>query len=320
MNLINSKIVSAAKKMLLDCMGAKPGENVLIVCDEKKIGVAYSFAHAGREAGLNVTLVEGQSQTKGDVPPLVAGAMLNADVALIMTSMSYSHTAARGAATKAGVRIATMPMLTEEIAENYLDADYTEIAKLSIALKEKLDAASVARVTSPWGTDLTMNIKGREAMADYGDLGKSGDFGNLPAGEACLAPLEDDVNGVFVMQEGDCVAYLGYVKDTLTLTVEHGKITKIEGDRTAQELRDFLKDKDEGSVGIAELGIGTNGAARLIGHPLLDEKVLGTIHIAFGNSIHLGGVRDSNIHYDCVTRGNTVYLDDVCVMKDGTLL
>lgn len=314
---INPKIVPGAQQLLTECLGAKPEERVLIVCDEQKIDVAYSFAHAGRELGLNVMLAEGQSQSKGDVPEMVAKAMLEADVEIIITSMSYSHTAARGAATKTGARIATMPMLNQRIAEEFLVADYGAIAHRSRLLEAMLNKASTARITTPYGTDVTLSLEGRVAMADTGQLLRPGDFGNLPAGEGLIAPLEDRADGIFVMQPGDCIAYIGYVKDQLTLTLKNGRIAAIEGGTTAQELRDFLRDKDEESDGIAELGIGTNPTAKLIGHPLLDEKVMGTVHIAFGNSKFFGGERISNIHYDCIIDNVTLYLDDVCIMKDG---
>jgi len=315
--IANEKALQGAKKMLLQCMGAKPGEKVLIVCDEKKIEVAQSFAIAGWEEGLDLAMMVGRSQTKGDVPALVAKAMLEADVELIITSMSYSHTKARSAATEAGARIATMPLLTEEIAEKYLNADYEEIGRRSRCLEVMLNKASTARVTTKHGTDITLGINGRVAMADTGSLLTRGAFGNLPAGEGLIAPLEDQANGVFVMQPGDCIAYMGYVKDTVTMTVKDGRIVSIDGGVTAREYRDFLKDKDEEATGIAELGIGTNPTAKLIGHPLLDEKVMGTVHIAFGNSAFFGGKRISNIHVDCIIRDATLFLDSECVIKEG---
>ena len=314
---INKKILPGAKKVLLQCMGAKPSEKVLIVCDEKKIDVAQSFAAAGWEAGLDVTLQVARLQSKGDVPALTAKAMLEADVALVMTSMSYSHTKARSEATKAGARIATMPMLTAEIAEEYLDADYDEISRRSQILADMLNQASTARVLTNQGTDMALSIKGRVAMADTGLLHTRGAFGNLPAGEGLIAPLENQANGLFVMQPGDCIAYLGYVQDTVTMTVKDGYIVNIAGGQTAQAYLDFLRDKDAEATGIAELGIGTNPKAKLIGHPLLDEKVMGTVHLAFGNSAYFGGTRISNIHVDCIIRDATLFLDDVCVIKDG---
>lgn len=313
----SNHIQFGAKKILLQCMGAKPEEKVLIVCDEKTLEVAHDFLLAGWQSGLNVNLLVTKSQQKGNVDPLVERTMLEADVELLITSMSYSHTAARASATMSGVRIATMPMLTTKIAENFLDADYKEIMRRSCRLEAMLNEASTARVVTRHGTDITLGIHNRIAMADTGILTAPGAFGNLPAGEGLIAPLENHADGVFVMQPGDCIAYIGKVKDPVTIHVKEGYITSIDGGETAQAYREFLKDKDVEAYGIAELGIGTNPIAKLIGHPLIDEKVMGTVHIAFGNSAYFGGKRVSNIHVDCIIREATLYLDDTPVLENG---
>jgi leucyl aminopeptidase (aminopeptidase T) len=80
-------------------------------------------------------------------------------------------------------------------------------------------------------------------------------------------------------------------RTTSFYTVQDGRITEIEGRVSAQKLRDFLEDKDSEAYGIAEFGIGTNPARKIIGHPLVDEKVWGTVHIAFGMNSSIGGVR-----------------------------
>jgi aminopeptidase len=71
---------------------------------------------------------------------------------------------------------------------------------------------------------------------------------------------------------------------------------------------------------IAELGIGTNPAARLTGNVLEDEKALGTIHLAFGTSLGIGGVNRSSVHIDGLVLRPTVELDGRMLMEDGTLV
>lgn len=107
------------------------------------------------------------------------------------------------------------------------------------------------------------------------------------------------------------------MKDDITLTLKDGMITDISGGESAKMLTEFLADKDENARGIAEFGIGTNPGAKIIGHPLVDEKVWGTIHIAFGMNLSIGGTRDSNIHYDCIINAPTVWVDDVMILDKG---
>lgn len=311
----NRKIVEAAKKLILNCMGTKMDEKLLIVADEKTFDLGYGFAVAGRECGIETTFVEAPAQTKGEPPEAVAAAMEAADVEFLLTSMSYSHVKARIAATEKGARIASMPMMNMEIAENYLDADYPFIKKISEELAEMLTKAKTVRVTTEKGTDITFSAEGRECHADTGLLTNKGDLGNLPAGEAYFAPIENIGTGTIVVD--GCIAYVGVLEDDITLTLADGMITNIEGGEGAAKLLDFLKDKDVEAKGIAEFGIGTNPGAKIIGHPLVDEKVWGTIHIAFGMNLSFGGTRESNIHYDCIINKPTVYVDDVMIMKDG---
>jgi len=53
---------------------------------------------------------------------------------------------------------------------------------------------------------------------------------------------------------------------------------------------------------LAELGIGTNYKARIIGTILEDEKAYDTIHVAFGSNHTFGGTVNAGVHIDCVTK------------------
>lgn len=312
---INRKIVEAAKKLIIDCLGTKKDEQLLIVGDEKTSELAYGFTVAGRECGISTTYVEAPSQAKGEPPATVGAAMAEANVEFLLTSMSYSHVNARIAATNKGARIASMPMMNTNIAENYLNADYPLIKKVSEQLADMLTTAKVVRVVTDKGTDVTLYIEGRACHADTGDLTETGALGNLPAGEAYIAPLENVGEGKIVVD--GCIAYLGPVEDDVILNLNDGRITAIEGNKSASALKRFLEDKDEEAWGIAEFGIGTNPGAKIIGHPLVDEKVWGTIHIAFGMNASMGGTRQSNIHYDCIINSPTVWIDGQLVLDHG---
>ena len=68
---------------------------------------------------------------------------------------------------------------------------------------------------------------------------------------------------------------------------------------------------------VAELGIGTYEAAILNGIILEDEKVYGTVHVAFGTNTSFGGVNKADCHMDGIILKPTLYLDDTLVIKDG---
>ena len=68
---------------------------------------------------------------------------------------------------------------------------------------------------------------------------------------------------------------------------------------------------------IAELGIGTNECAKLCGIILEDEKIYGSVHVAFGTNTSFGGITKADCHLDGIVLAPTLYLDDECVIRDG---
>jgi leucyl aminopeptidase (aminopeptidase T) len=63
--------------------------------------------------------------------------------------------------------------------------------------------------------------------------------------------------------------------------------------------------------------VGTNDAAQLTGNVLEDEKILGTVHIAFGASAGIGGTVSVAIHLDAVVLDATLELDGRTVLDAG---
>jgi leucyl aminopeptidase (aminopeptidase T) len=62
--------------------------------------------------------------------------------------------------------------------------------------------------------------------------------------------------------------------------------------------------------------IGINHGTKIIGNMLLDEKVEGTIHFAFGDSYNIGK-SNSNFHTDLLIKNPSIFADGKCVMEIG---
>lgn len=304
-----------------DCMGAKRNESVLVITDELKREIGYSLYENAKALGHHSLYVEMKSgKINGEEPPAaIAELMKKFDVVLVPTAKSITHTDARRNASALGVRVATFPGITKEIMIRGMNADYKSIAARSIKLKKILEKGELVRVTSPSGTDITFSIKGRTAIASKGLFHKKGESGNLPTGETFLAPVEGTSNGIFVVDGS--FAGLGLMKNAnIKVEVKGGFATKITGGKPAQRLKAMLDQVGKKAYNIAEFGIGTNDSAKLSGLLLEDEKVMGTIHIALGNNVTMGGTFNVPIHLDGVIKKPTVYLDNKILMKDGKLL
>ncbi len=300
------------------CLGVRPKENVLVVTDPPRLKIARALFDASRRVGAKVTLVCMPVGTKhGDEPPqVVAGAMRAADVVLAPTTYSLTHTQARLRACKAGARVATMPMITEEMmSRGAMLADYHAVKRLTMKIVGRLDKASEVEIASPAGTELRLGIEGRRAHPDTGILHRPGDFGNLPAGEAYIAPVEGTAEGLVVVDG----SMIGTLRGRTMIKVEEGKAVRIWG-KHADKLVKMLGKAGGKAYNLAEFGIGTNPKARLKGIVLEDEKVMGTCHIALGDNSTFGGRVRAGIHIDGIMLRPTVRFDGKVVMRDGRLL
>ncbi len=259
-------------------------------------------------------------KSNGEEPPdPVAELMKLVDVILIPTSKSLSHTDSRRVASKAGVRIATLPGITEDMMTRTLNADYKEIARKSDVLAEVISNASNIRITTGKGTDINLVVEGREGHSDTGLNHNAGDFSNLPAGEAYVAPLEGRSEGVIVFDGS--MAGVGILTDEIIkVVVEEGFATEITGGGAAEKLYSIMEPFGKLAFNVAELGIGTHDKALITGEVLEDEKVIGTVHIAFGDNKSMGGTVRVASHLDGVIKDPTVIVDGDMVMDKGRIL
>ena len=310
-------LFKAAQVAINNCLAVRKGESVLVITDEPERKIGYAFWEAAKEAGSEAMLLEilPRSSNGEEPPEAVAKLMKDFDVLIIPTSRSMSHTKARREACKAGARCVTLPGILEDTMQRTLNADYHEIAQRSIKLAGIVSQGRRAKVTTPAGTDITMSLEGRECHADTGLVHNPGDFSNLPAGEAYIAPVEGTANGI-IMVDG---AMVGKVKKPIQIVVKDGFATQITGDRSAEELEKMLEPFGQPGRNIAELGIGTNHKARIVGSVLEDEKVMGTVHMALGDNKSMGGNVSVQSHLDGILLKPTLWIDDKKIMEDGEL-
>ena len=310
-------LVKIAEGVLVSCLAVKPGEEVLIVTDDSRKAIGEALYQAAGNLGCEkILMVMGEREVSGQEPPkAVAAAMKEADVVIAPTAQSLTHTNARIEAAKAGTRVATMPGITEEMfSRGAMTADYTAVEKLTETITEMLTKASSARIEKD-GKVLTINLNGRDGVPSPGVYREAGKCGNLPSGEAYIAPLEDGSDGEMII-DGSMVG-IGKLDSPLHMVISGGKLRSVAGEKS--ENLDILL-KNETNSTLCELGIGTNEAAILNGIILEDEKVYGTVHIAFGTNTSFGGVNKAECHMDGIILRPTLYLDDVKVIEDGVFL
>lgn len=312
---MNEKLLESARIALRDCLELKPGEKFLVITDEPKREIGQAFFQVGKEMGAETILTEIiPRKINGEEPPdPVSRAWLFCDVFVAPASKSLTHTRARKNAVKTGARGATLPGVTKEMMERCLPVDYKKMAQRCDKLVEILTKGKDVHITTALGTDLKFSLEGRCGEPDKGIYNCPGMSGNLPAGEAFIAPLEGTAEGVFVVDG----AMIGVMKKPIIIKVEKGFATEITGGEEADVLKDMIEKVGHNARNIAEFGIGLNEKAIFTGNVLEDEKIDNTIHIALGNNAHFGGTVDVPFHMDGIIKKPTVVIDGKTVIKDG---
>lgn len=219
-----------------------------------------------------------------------------------------------GIAARHGISLAAL----EGLIIGGILIDYDRLKADCDRLMALLAGARYVHVTDPHGTDFHIDIGGRKLDPDDGAISRDKEAAgingaNLPAGEVAVAPVETYGTGtIYCPMTVDGLTWSTPILGAM-LFFDNGEL--ILDKCTAEENQDTLIDSLSGlaeldtavyggpnALKIAELGIGLNPAIdRAIGYILTDEKIRGTVHVAFGDSILLGGNVRSHMHWDFVT-------------------
>ncbi|MFA5011033.1 MAG: aminopeptidase [Ignavibacteria bacterium] len=318
--MLNTELFDSSLIALKDYLDLKKNETLLIITDETKREIGQTLLEAGKQLSREAFLVEmKQREINGEEPPAqISELMKMVDVVVCPTAKSLTHTDARRNAVKEGVRIATMPGIGLETMVRCLSADARKVVELSLKVKALLEPASEIRVVTDKGTDITMPMKGRKVIESTGVIVNKGSSGNLPSGEVYLAPWEDKSFGVVVIDGS--LAGIGMLDEPVTVTVKNGYAEEITGGHQAAKFKEMIDKVGREARAIAEFGIGTNYKAKLCGLILEDEKVYGTIHIAFGNNVSMGGNINVKSHIDGLVISPDVFVDGRLIMQKGKLV
>ena len=306
-----------ARLVLRTSAGLRPGEKLLVVCDEVTRSVGDAFLSAARALGADPVLLAIRARAAdGEEPPEPVGtAMAASDVILIVTSRSLTHTHARRAANRAGARVVSMPGVTEEtLRDGGLATDWSKIHEVVRRTARRLRGAREVRLTSAAGTDLTFGVAGRDWITeDTGLCSRKGAFTTLPAGELFVAVVEGTADGRLVIDV--------YMEESLlepvTATVKDGHATRIVGAEIAVETMN-RGGRDGRALG--RFGFGLNPRARVNGPHLEAEKALGSAHLGFGDNLVIGGKIHCGVRVEAILSEVGVEVDGRSIVEKGRLV
>lgn len=318
----------AAKNALECVLGAQKGERTVIFCDHEKLEIGNAFATGALKLGLQVRLVDLKPEAKTfrmDVSPdlveiltkhppdiyvnLLRGVREETPFRIKLIKLeTKDHKARLGHCP--GV---TLDMLTEGALALKAE-EHKKMQGFANDLIKKLGDTEKLEITNPSGTSLSVSASGRPFFTDTIINWETLKWMNLPTGEVILAPVEESLEGTLVCDMA--IGGIGPLKTPVTFTVHKGKVqdSSSEDKNVLKRVKDSLG-TDETSSTVGEFAFGINSKARFVEEFLEAEKVLGTIHVAFGNNSDMpGGKNPSKNHMDLLMSKPTVKTTN----KDGS--
>ena len=201
----------------------------------------------------------------------------------------------------------------------YLDLDnptkkWEEIDKEQKRIADILNKTSKIRFVGD-KTDVTFSTEGRTWVPCSGNM-------NFPDGEIFTSPVENSAEGTIYFDFPQ--NYHGSCAKEVCVTLKEGKVIEA----SAQMGDDFLQsmlNMAEGSRFVGEIAIGTNERIQNVtGNILFDEKIGGSIHVAFGSSYpEAGGKNKSGLHWDMIKNmknNGKIYADDKLIYENGKFI
>jgi leucyl aminopeptidase (aminopeptidase T) len=319
-----------ARMMLKEVVKIQPGQKLLVITDTyaRSKAFAHTVTEVANSMGVPSVLImmEPITLVGQEPPPCVAAAMKAVDVILEFAERhTIIHSNARKEATAAGAKHF---ILNTEASEDRLRTpipleDLNRIKTQTEKLARIMTRANTARVTTSWGTDITMSLERRKALPIH-PLSDTGFGGLQDYAEAAISPVEGTTEGLVVVDAS--VRGWGYVlRSPISFKVKKGKaqVETVLSD-VAEEAERFKKiillDQNASNCA-AELGLGTSHTVPRIlqGDSMCDYAMAGNVHIAVGRNNDIGGETWSQIHIDVLMTRATVKLDDVGVIENGEL-
>ena len=317
--------------IVTDCLSIKPDEEVVIVTDKNNLKITEDLAYFIEKSGgkVSVFYIPEKIRPIEKITEIHAISLISADVVIYILEMDSNEIDLSKEIIFRDYlftlplqykgRVCMMPGFSDQMIDA-VTVDYSRIKEKCQHFKDILIDKKV-RIESDLGTDIEFSLQGRKIEIETGDITKPGNFGNIPAGEIFSAPVEDTINGKIVVDGS--IGGLGKIKYPFYIELKSGKIIDIqpinEKDELIEKFREICELDVPATKTVGEFGIGLNPGARIIGKIIMDEKVEGTVHFAFGDSYGLGK-SNSKFHTDLLINNPSIFVDDKCIMEKGKFL
>ncbi len=333
----------------LELCDVNQGESVLVVSQpESREGYEQGMLNAAESLGADTNLLTlpgfkhpmfPYGGSPGNIldldeyiqnEPAVKGTLTNADMVIDLTAEGLVHTKARSLTLNNDARMLSVWAPPAVIERMFPRASLRERVE---AGEQMFKDASEMRVTSPAGTDMTMELASDPpTVAQYGYTDEPGRWDNLVSGFVATYPEDDSPHGKIVLDTGDVVLPMNrYVDRPVEMTIEDGFVTEIEGDSAdAKLIRSYLdRWGSDDPYGTSHFGFGLDETAVWESIAFFDgtgidirgmdnRSYLGSFMWSTGPNRFAG--RDTRAHLDFPMRNCSIYLDDELIIDEGDVV
>lgn len=337
--VLREQAEEAARLVFTQCLALPSAAEILIFGDETTLDTARLFSEVAVELGLEPVLVffstSLQVQLGNHIAHHLADMLADAAATLLCVTAApqcfpFRDYVRQIARTPHG-RVAHMPgidlhtLLMARVDYDRLAADCEKLA-LALSKGEQIEIKTWDSAGQEHRLVAKLDPWSRLPVISDGII-QPGAWGNIPSGETYLAPPEGQAEGSIVI-DGALPDYALATGEELTLYFEAGRLVdwQPEDSPAAQHLQDSQvavarSIGDPNWANLAEIGLGVNPLITgLTGNSLLDEKKYGTLHIALGDNIDMGGEVESVIHCDLVCRSPQVSIDGKPILRGGEIV
>jgi aminopeptidase len=308
----------AAQNALENVLEAVDGERILIICDEEKAEVGEAFANGALALGLDTKLIvlEKTKEPRTEIPANLQEILTRKpDIYINLLRGNREETPFRIKLIKTETqdrkaRLGHCPGVTADMliegALALTPEEHRSIQGHAETLIRALEDTATVEIRTPAGTKLTLSAENRRFVTDAKLDRKTMKWINLPTGEVYVAPVEDSLNGKLVCDMA--IGGIGKLRKPVVVTAKKGRVETVlsEDKDHLRRVKDTFQTDDWSDV-VGEFAFGINPKARFVQEFLEAEKILGTVHVAFGENTDMpGGKNPSKNHMDLLMSDPTV--------------
>ncbi len=292
------------------------GDPLLVLADTRsELNLAHALMAAGVRAGADTQLIVKQLAKPDEAAypgPILCEAFKAAKyiVSIIDDGIDASQAMLDAKAGGTSILYTEVSSVEDYVVRALLHVDIDKMIRIGTRVCELWEATDICRVTSPQGTDVSFQLKPRKADLGTGKLERPGMDDFFPGMQTNIAPVEESINGVIVVDASDSVQ--GVVHTPYSMTMENGVIAKVEGGSEADNMREWLAGCNDPTIyKLCHFSLGLNPQAGISGRMIEDERKLAAVDFGFGyqNPDFGGTVGLSDFHMDIMMATPTVILD-----------